>query len=205
MAKSGGASERTADAPAAQNTRGFKRGKMKVDLAKVSRRQRATRARVLLSLAIGACVTLLASGCSRSHVQETVTVAPRATATPAQATTDVNSSSATPAVDAETEAAGDALAHAIVALKARRRDEALSYMNLARTRLTRLTRRLNRSAADANANSNPTRERLISDLYELDAAERSARHNDYQQSATQLHSISDELDRLNSSLTHPLN
>jgi len=100
------------------------------------------------------------------------------------------------------EAAGDALAHAIVALKARRRDEALYYMNLARTRLTH---HLNRSAADVNANSNPTRERLMNDLRELDAAERSARHNDYQQSVAQLHSITDELDRLNSSLIHPLN
>jgi uncharacterized protein YicC (UPF0701 family) len=178
---------------------------MKVDTAKVRRRQRATRARVLLSLAIVGCVTLLAFGCSRSHVQETVTVAPRTTPTPVQATTDANSSSVPPAVDAETEAAGDALAHAIVALKTRRRDEALYYINLARTRLTRVTRRPNRSAADANASSNPTRERLMSDLRELDAAERSARHNDYQQSAAQLHSINDDLDRLNSSLIHPLN
>ena len=46
---------------------------------------------------------------------------------------------------------------------------------------------------------------LINDLRELDSAERSARHNDYQQSVAQLHSISDELDRLNSSLIHPLN
>ena len=95
---------------------------------------------VLLSLAIGACVTVLTSECSRSHVQETVTVAPRTTVSPAPATTDAKSSSASPAVDAETEAAGDALAHAIVALKTRRREEALYYMNLARTRLTRLTR-----------------------------------------------------------------
>ena len=176
---------------------------MKVDMANVRRSQRAHRTRVLLSLAIGGCVTLLASECSRSHVQETVTVAPRATVTPARATTDDNSSSAPTAVDAE--AAGDALAHAIVALKARRRDEALSYMNLARTRLTRLTRQLNRPADDANANSNPDRERLISELRELDAAERSARHNDYQHSVAQLHSLSDELDRLSSTLIHPLN
>src|SRR6266850_2660467 len=176
---------------------------MKVDMANVRRSQRAHRTRVLLSLAIGGCVTLLASECSRSHVQETVTVAPRATVTPARATTDDNSSSAPTAVDAE--AAGDALAHAIVALKARRRDEALSYMNLARARLTRLTRQLNRPAADANANSNPDRERLMSELRELDAAERSARHNDYQHSVAQLHSLSDELDRLSSSLIHPLN
>jgi uncharacterized protein YicC (UPF0701 family) len=166
---------------------------------------RTTRVRLLLSLAIGACVTPLVTECSRSHVQETVTVAPRATASPSQATTDANYSSAHPAVDAETEAAGDALAHAIVALKTRRRDEALNYINLARTRLTRLTHSLNHSAADANANSNPARERLMNDLRELDAAERSARHNDYQQSLAQLHSISDELDRLNSSLIHPLN
>ena len=174
-------------------------------MARVRRRQRANRARVLLSLAIVACVTLLASECSRSHVQETVTVAPRTTQTPVQETTEVNSSSFPPAVDAETEAAGDAIAHAIVALKTRRRDEALYYMNLARTRLTRLSRRLNRSAADATANSNTTRERLVSDLGELDVAERSARHNEYQQSAARLHSISDELDRLNSNLIHPLN
>jgi len=38
-------------------------------------------------LAVGACVTLLFSGCFESHVQETVTVAPRATVTPAQAAT----------------------------------------------------------------------------------------------------------------------
>jgi uncharacterized protein YicC (UPF0701 family) len=171
-------------------------------MAKVRRRQRVPRTRVLLSLVIGACVTLLASECSRSPVQETVTVAPRATVMPARAATDDNSSSTPPAVDAETEAAGDAVAHAIIALKTRRRDEALYYMNLARTRLTRLTRQLNRSAADANANSNPTRERLMSDLRELDVAERSVRHNDYQQSVAELHSISDELDRLNSSLTH---
>jgi hypothetical protein len=169
---------------------------------KVRKLQRATLARVSLLLAVGACVTLLASGCSESHVQEIVTVAPRATVTPAQATTDVSSRSVPATVDAETEAAGDALAHAMVALKARRRDEALSYMSLARTRLTRC---LNRSAADANAKSNPTREHLINDLRELDSAERSARHNNYQQSAAQLHSISDELDRLNSSLIHPLN
>ena len=108
---------------------------------------------------LGACIALLASGCANSHNQETVTVAPRAAATQAtSATMGTNSSSTPPAVDAETEAAGDALAHAIVALKTRRRDEALYYMNLARTGLTR---RLNRSAVDANANSNSTRERLI--------------------------------------------
>jgi hypothetical protein len=174
---------------------------MKLDIVRT--RPLASRTRVLLSLAIGACVTLLASECSRSHVQETVTVAPRASATPARATSDLNSSSASPAVDAE--AAGDAIAHAIVALKARRRDEALSYMNLARTQLTRLTHQLNRPAAAANANSNPTLDRLIGDLRELDAAERAARHNDYQQSVAQLHTISDELDHLNSSLIHPLN
>lgn len=173
---------------------------MKVDMAKVRKRHRAIRARVFLSLALGLCVTVLAFGCSRSHVQETVTVAPRATASPA--TRDTSSRSALITVDAETEAAGDAIAHATVALKARRRDEALYYMNLARTRLTRC---LNHAAADGNANSNPTRERLINDLRELDAAERSARHNDYQQSRAQLHSISDELDRLNSSLIHSLN
>jgi hypothetical protein len=157
------------------------------------RKQRGnTRARVVLSLAIGACVTLLASECSRSHVQETVTVAPRAAATQAQATNATTATkSAPPALDAETEAAGDALAHAIVALKARHRDEALYYMNLGRTRLTR---QLN--LADANANSNSTREHLINDLRELDTAERSARHNAYDQSRAQLLSISDDLDHL---------
>jgi hypothetical protein len=155
-----------------------------------------------MSLAFGLSITLFASGCSRSPVQETVTVAPRATKTPTQETANSNSVSAAPAVDAETEAAGDSLAHAIVALKNRHRDEALYYMNLARTRLMR---RLNRTAAEANTNLNPTRELLINDLRELDAAETSARHNDYQQSAAKLHSISDELDRLNASLTHPLN
>ena len=176
---------------------------MKVDIARVRKRRQANLARVVLSLAIGGCVTLLGSACSRSHVQETVTVAPRLTATQAQTTPVANSNPAAPAVDAEAEAAGDALAHAIVALKTRRRDEALYYMNVARTRLTRLTRRLSRS--EANPNLNPTRERLMSDLRELDVAERSARHNDYQQSASRLHSINDELDRLNSSLLHPLN
>ena len=168
---------------------------------KVKKLQRATLARVSWLLDVGACVTVLASGCFESHVQETVTVAPRATSSPAQAT-DINSTSLPAAVDVETEAAGDALAHAMVALKARRRDEALYYMNLARTRLTR---RLNRSAANANATSNLTREHLINDLRELDSAERAARHNDYQQSTALLHSISDELDHLNSSLIHPLN
>jgi uncharacterized protein YicC (UPF0701 family) len=148
---------------------------------------------------------LLFSGCFRAPVQETVTVAPRATVTPALAVTDDNSSVAVRPVGTETEAAGDALAHAIVALKTRRRDEALYYMNLARTRLTRLARPLNRADAAATASANPAREQLLSDLRELDAAERSARHNDYQQCATQLHSISDELDRLNSSLVRPLN
>jgi hypothetical protein len=149
---------------------------------------------VLLLLAIGACVTLLASECSRSHVQETVTVAPRAAATQAQAqatNATTATKSAPPALDAETEAAGDALAHAIVALKARHRDEALYYMNLGRTRLTR---ELN--PADANANSNSTREHLSNDLRELDAAERSARHNAYDQSRAQLLSISNDLDHL---------
>jgi hypothetical protein len=147
---------------------------------------------VLLSLAIGACVTLLAAECSRSHVQETVTVTPRAAATQAQATNATTATrSAPPAVDAETEAAGDALAHAIVALKARHRDEALYYMNLGRTRLTR---QLN--PADANAISNSTREHLMNDLRELDTAERSARHNAYDQSRAQLLSISDDLDHL---------
>jgi hypothetical protein len=147
---------------------------------------------VLLSTAIGACVTLLVAGCSRSHVQETVTVAPRAAATQAQATNATTATRSTPpAVDAETEAAGDALAHAIVALKARHRDEALYYMNLGRTRLTR---QLN--LAGANANSNSTREHLMNDLRELDTAERSARHNAYDQSRAQLLSISDDLDHL---------
>jgi len=60
---------------------------------------RTTRAGVLLSLGIGACVTLLASGCSKSHVQETVTIAPRAATTQAYATkttTVTNSNSAAP-------------------------------------------------------------------------------------------------------------
>jgi 3-oxoacyl-ACP reductase-like protein len=154
-----------------------------------------TRARILLSLAIGACLALLASDCSKSHVQETVTVAPRAAATP-PVITAANSSSAPPTVDAETEAAGDALSHAMVALKARRRDEALRYMNFARIRLTHLINR-----TDMNANSNSTRERLISDLRELDAAERAARHNEYEQSRAQLISITNELDRLTEGLS----
>lgn len=138
-------------------------------------------------------------------MQETVTVAPRATPIPSRATTDADYSSAPPAGDAEIEAAGDTLAHAIVALKARRRDESLYYMNLARTRLIQVTHRLNRSAAEANATSNPTRESLINALRELDAAERSARHNEYAQSGAQLALISDELDHLNSTLIHRQN
>src|SRR6266851_5507963 len=133
--------------------------------------RRTTRAGVLLSLAIGACVTLPASGCSKSHVQETV--APRAATTQAHATkaTMVTSSnSAAPAVSIEAEAAGDELAHAVVALKARRRADALYYMNLARTRL-------NRIAAGTNAKSNPTHERIFIVLSELDTAERGLRHN----------------------------
>jgi hypothetical protein len=176
--------------------------RMKVDTDKMTKPPRATLARASLLLTVGACFTLFAAGCFESHEQETVTVAPRATVSPAPAATDANSRSAAPEVDAETEAAGDALAHAMVALKIKRRDEALYYMNLARTRLTRC---LNRSAADAGANSNLTRERLMNDVRELDAAERFARHNDYQQSVAQLHQLSDELDRLNSSLIRPPN
>ncbi len=119
--------------------------------------ERTTRAGVLLSLTIGVCVTLLASGCSKSHVQETVTVAPRAASTQVHATKATmvtNSNSAAPAVGIEAEAAGDELAHAVVALKARRRADALYYMSLARTRL-------NRIAAGTNAKSNPTHERII--------------------------------------------
>jgi hypothetical protein len=172
---------------------------MKADMDKVRMRRSAIPALISLSLAL---VVALLAGCSGSHVQETVTVAPRSTATPAQATTDVNSISSPAAVDAETEAAGDALAHATVALRTRRRDEALYYMNVARTRLTH---RLNRTATDANASSNPTREHLMNDLRELDSAERSARHNDFQQSRAQLSSISDELDHLNSSPVRRLN
>jgi len=149
-------------------------------------------------LAFVVCLALLAADCSRSHVQETVTVAPRAAATPPSTFTVSNSSSAPTTVDVETEAAGDALAHAIVALKARRRDEALRYMNFARIRLTRL---VNRTAPDTTANSNPTRERLINDLRELDAAERSARHNDYGQSGAQLVAINNELDHLTEGLS----
>lgn len=175
---------------------------MKVDTDDLTKLPRATRSLVSLLLAAGACFTLLASGCFESHVEETVTVAPRATVMQPPAATEAN---AAPTVDTETEAAGDAIAHAIVALKTRRRDEALYYMNLARTRLTRVTHRSNHSGADVNANSNPTRERFMSNLRELDAAERFARHNDYQQSVAQLHQISDELDHLNSSVTPPLN
>ena len=178
---------------------------MRVGIDKVSARRQVMPARVFLSFALGLCVTLLVSGCSRSHVQETVTVAPRAIATPSRATTDADYSSAPSAVDAELEAAGDNLAHAIVALKAKRREESLYYMNNARTRLIRLTHRLNRSATEANATSNPTRESLINDLRELDAAERSARHNDYAQSGAQLALISDQLDHLTSSFIHRQN
>src|SRR6267142_7067577 len=84
---------------------------------------RTIHARVLLLLATVACVLLLASECSKSRVEETVTVAPRSTATRPQATTSIKSSYPPPTVDAETEAAGDALAHAIVALKTKRRGE----------------------------------------------------------------------------------
>jgi len=173
---------------------------MRSDQDKVKPQRRGRGARVFLPAGFGLCVALLVSGCSRSHVQETVTVAPRATPVPAPREIDTSRSSFLPAVDRETEAAGDALAHAMVALKKKHRDEALYFMNLARTRLTGLTRRLNHSVTDTSANSDPTHERLISDLRALDAAERSALHNDYQQSATQLHSLSDELDRLNSKL-----
>jgi len=157
------------------------------------RKRQTTCTRVLFSLAIVAYVSLFASECSRSHVQETVTVAPRATATPPSATTDVNSSPRPATVDAETEAAGDALAHAMVALKTRRRDEALYYINLARTHLTR---RRDRPRIDSTTNSNWVRERLIHDLRELDVAEGSVRHGAYDQSRTQLLSISNELDHL---------
>jgi|ERR1044072_308483 hypothetical protein len=158
--------------------------------------RRTAYARGLLLLAVVAGFALLASDCSRSHVQETVTVAPRAAATPAPAITVANSSFTPLTVDSETEAAGDALAHAIVALKARRRDEALRYMNLAGSRLTHL---LNR--ADVTANSNSTRERLVNDLRELEVAERAARRNDYQQSTVQLVSITNELDHLTDGLS----
>ena len=153
---------------------------------------RTTRAGVLLSLAIGACVTLLTSGCSKSHVQETVTVAPRPSGTQAHVpkTTPINNStSAPPSIGIEAEAAGDELAHAVVALKARRRADALYHMSLARTRL-------NRIAADTNAKSNPTHERILIVLSELDNAEREVRHNYYDQSRAQLLSISGELDHL---------
>lgn len=158
---------------------------------------RSTHARVLLLLAIVACLALVASDCSKSHVQETVTVAPRTTATPAPAITIANFSSGTRTLDAETEATGDALSHAIVALKGRRRDEALHYMNFARIQLTRL---VSRFAANTTGDSNATRERLIEDLHELDAAERSARRNDFVQSAAQLVSITNELDHLSEGL-----
>lgn len=179
---------------------------MRVDIDKVLVRRQVRPARVYLSFALGLCMTLL-SGCSRSHVQETVTVAPRATPVSSQASTDAPTdatynSSAPPAVDAEMEAAGDTLAHAIVALKTRRRNESLYYMNLTRTRLIRLTHRLNRSETEASATSNPARESLIKDLRELDAAEQSARHNNYAQSSAQLVLISNELDHLNSSFIH---
>ncbi len=153
---------------------------------------RTTRAGVLLSLGIGACVTLLASGCSKSHVQETVTIAPRAATTQAyatKATTVTNSNSAAPPVSIEAEAAGDELAHAVVALKARRRADALYHLSLARTRL-------NRIAAGTNAKSNPTHERIIIVLSELDTAERGVRHNAYDQSSAQLLAISGELDHV---------
>lgn len=153
---------------------------------------RTTRAGVLLSLAIGACVTLLASGCSKSHVQETVTVAPRPAATQARATNatpGTTFTSARPADGIEVEVAGDELAHAVVALKAKRRGDALYYLSLARTRL-------NRIAADTNAKSNPTHERILIVLSELDNAEREVRHNYYDQSRAQLLSISGELDHL---------
>ena len=153
---------------------------------------RTTRTGVLLSLAIGVCVTLLASGCSKSHVQETVTIAPRAATTQAyatKATTVTNSNSAIPPVSIEAEAAGDELAHAVVALKARRRADALYHMSLARTRL-------NRIAAGTNAKSNPTHERIIIVLSELDTAERGVRHSAYDQSSAQLLAISGELDHV---------
>jgi hypothetical protein len=166
------------------------------DVEKNGTNGQTAHARVLLLLATVAFVALLASDCSKSHVQETVTVAPRAAATPAFAITIANSTSTPRTVDSETEAAGDALAHAIVALKARRRDEALRYINLARIRLTHL---LNRT--DVNANSNSTHERLSSDLHQLDVAERAARHNDYEQSTAQLVSITNELDHLTDGLS----
>jgi hypothetical protein len=178
---------------------------MRVDIDKVRARPQVMATRVSWSFALGLCLALLGSGCSRPHVQETVTVAPRATPLPSRATTDADYSSVPLGVDAEMEAAGDILAHAIVALKARRRDESLYYMNLARTRLIQLTHRVNRSASEANATSNPTRESLSNDLRELDAAERSARHNDYAQSCAQLVLISDQLDHLNSSFIHRQN
>ena len=156
------------------------------------KQRRTTRVGVLLSLAIGTCVMLLASGCSKSHVQETVTVAPRPAATQAhaiKATPVSNSPSAPPAVGIEVEAAGDELAHAVVALKARRRADALYYMSLARTRLIRI-------AADTNAKSNSTHERILTVLSELETAERELRHNAYDQGSAQLRSISDELDHL---------
>jgi hypothetical protein len=149
------------------------------------------------------CVTLFAPGCSRSHIQETVTVASRAATAPIQET--AVSDDGPRALDVETEAAGDAVAHAIVALKKKRRDEALYYMNLAHSRLTVLQRRVSRPAVNESASVSPTRERLMIDLLKLESAERFARRNDYQQSATELHSINDELDHLNATLNHPLN
>ena len=78
-------------------------------------------------------------------------------------------------------------------------------MNLARTRLMR---RLNRTAAEANTNLNPTRELLINDLRELDAAETSehAVSNDYQRERCETPSRSaTNLTASTASLTHPLN
>jgi len=161
-------------------------------LNKVRKQRQTTRAGALLTLAIGASFILLAYGCSKSHVQETVTVAPRPSATQAHApkTTPINNStSAPPSIGIEAEAAGDELAHAVVALKTRRRGDALYYMSLARARLIRI-------AAGTNAKSNPTHEHVIKVLNELDTAEREVRHNAYDQSSAHLLSISDELDHL---------
>jgi len=177
---------------------------MKTDKDNAGRVQR-TRAGACLLLAISAGAVLLAASCFQSPVQETVTVKPRSTTSPVMGTTEAKSIRQLNSVDIETEAAGDAIAHAIVALKTKHREEALYYMNLARARITGLTREFNRSPGDASANSDPTRESLLSDLRELDVAERSARHNDYQESVAQLHTISDQLDHLNSSLVHSLN
>ena len=91
-------------------------------------KQGRTTGGVLLSLAISACVTLLAAECSRSHVQETVTVTPRAAATPTQATNSTTATkSAPPAVDAETEAAGTPRTRHRC-FEGQHRDEALYYM-----------------------------------------------------------------------------